>query len=387
MAVGERMIIPWIIFLIILLLYSIRVFRYLAGWRKTVEFISPNNSVNVYVSIIVPFRNEEDNILDLLNDLANQDYSAELFEVLLIDDHSEDSTARIVKDYCRDKSNFKLIQLPDNIFGKKAAIKSGIENSTGDLIITTDADCRTGRNWIFTVTSFYIHSNKPKMIIGLVDLLPEASFFKVFQQLEFLSLIGAGAGAAGISRPIYCNGANLIYEKGLYNKYKDPLSDAYISGDDTLFMLKVKKEHVNDIKLLKSRDAIVYTKAQNTFSDLLRQRIRWTSKAKHYKDFDIIYASIAVFAINVSVSISLVLMFAGHHWLIYPFLFTGKTIIDFMFLNSILKFFNKKNLLKYLIICQLIYPVYILIAGIAGNISGYRWKNRKYASSPFPIKT
>ena len=84
------MIIPWIIFLIILLLYSIRVFRYLAGWRKTVEFISPNNSVNVYVSIIVPFRNEEDNILDLLNDLANQDYSAELFEVLLIDDHPED---------------------------------------------------------------------------------------------------------------------------------------------------------------------------------------------------------------------------------------------------------------------------------------------------------
>jgi biofilm PGA synthesis N-glycosyltransferase PgaC len=386
-AVGKRMIIFWIISLIIFLLYSIRVFRYLAGWRRTAEFLPPDYSPDINVSIIVPFRNEEDNIIDLLNDLANQDYPVQLFEVLLIDDHSEDSTARIVKDYCRDKSNFKLIQLPDNIFGKKAAIKSGIENSAGDLIITTDADCRTGRNWIYTVTSFYIHSSKPKMIIGLVDLLPQASFFMVFQQLEFLSLIGTGAGAAGISRPIYCNGANFIYEKELYNKYKDPLNGTYVSGDDTLFMLKAKKEHVNDIKLLKSRDAIVYTRAQNTFRGLIRQRIRWTSKAKYYRDYDIIYTSIVVFALNVSVSISLVLMFSGHHWLIYPFLFTMKSVVDFILLNSILGFFNKKNLLKYLIICQLIYPIYILFTGIAGNISGYRWKNRKYASSPFPIKT
>jgi biofilm PGA synthesis N-glycosyltransferase PgaC len=381
------MIIFWIISLIILLLYSVRAFRYLAGWRRTVEFLPADYSPDINVSIIVPFRNEEDNILDLLNDLANQDYPVQLFEVLLIDDHSEDSTVHKVKDYCRDKSNFKLVQLPDNIFGKKAAIRSGIENSAGDLIITTDADCRTGRNWIYTITSFYIYSGKPKMIIGLVDLLPEDSFFRVFQQLEFLSLIGFGAGAAGISRPIYCNGANLIYEKELYTKFKDPLSDNYVSGDDTLFMLKAKKEHINEIKLLKSRDAIVYTRAQNTFRDLIRQRIRWTSKSKYYRDYDIIYTSIVVFALNVSVGASLVLMFAGHHWLIYPFLFTGKSIVDFMLLNSILKFFNKKNLLKYLIICQLIYPVYILITGIAGNISGYRWKNRKYASSPFPIKT
>jgi biofilm PGA synthesis N-glycosyltransferase PgaC len=381
------MIIIWIISLLLLLLYSIRIFRYLAGWRRIVEFSSANYPGNIYVSVIVPLRNEEDNIIDLLNDLAKQDYPVKLFEVLLIDDHSEDSTVRIIKSFCRARSNFRLIQLPDNIHGKKAAVKSGIENSAGGLIITTDADCRTGKKWISAVTSFYMNSNKPKMIIGLVDMLPEASFFKLFQQLEFLSLIGAGAGAAGISRPIYCNGANLVYEKELYNKYKDPLSDAYASGDDTLFMLKAKKEYINDIKLLKSRDAIVYTRAQRTFNDFIRQRIRWTSKSRYYKDYDTIYTSLVVFALNVSLTLSLVLIFTGHHWLIYPLMLTGKTIVDFIFLKSILRFFNKKNLLKYLIICQLIYPVYILFTGIAGNIAGYSWKNRKYANSPFPIKT
>ena len=369
----------WIITLTILLLYFIIIFRYLTGWKKVVEFTPDKYSWEISVSIIIPCRNEENNIKRLLQDLANQNYPEQLYEVLLIDDHSEDSTARIIKSYCRNIDNFRLIQLPLNISGKKAAIKAGIENSSGKLIITTDADCRAGRYWISTVTSFYLRNDKPKMIIGLVDMLPDASVFNKFQQLEFLSLIGSGAGAAGMSNPIYCNGANLIYEKELYYKFKDPLSATSVSGDDTLFMLKVKKNYPHEIKLLKSKDAIILTKPQLTFRDFIRQRIRWTSKAKYYKDYDIIYTSIVVFALNVSVCVSMILMFTKHHYLLYPALLSGKTIADFIILNSILKFFNKKKLLKYLIIFQLIYPAYISFAGILGNITGYKWKNRKHA--------
>jgi cellulose synthase/poly-beta-1,6-N-acetylglucosamine synthase-like glycosyltransferase len=379
------MYIFWITALTILLLYSIRIFRYRAGWKRAAEFSPDSYSREISISVIVPFRNEENNIQGLIKDLANQNYPGQLYEVLLIDDHSEDSTAGIIKNYCRDISNFRLIQLPVNISGKKAAIKAGIENAAGKLIITTDADCRTGRNWISAVTSFYLLDDKPKMIIGLVDLLPEASFFKKFQQLEFLSLIGSGAGAAGISHPVYCNGANLIYEKELYYKFRDPLSDTSVSGDDTLFMLKVKKNYQHEIKLLKSRDAIVYTKPQLSFRDFIRQRIRWASKAKYYKDYDIIYTSIVVFALNVSILISMILMFTGNHFLLYPALLTGKTIADFTILNSILKFFNKRDLLNYLIIFQIIYPLYISFTGILGNIAGYKWKNRKYAGFNFPF--
>ncbi|UCH15056.1 MAG: hypothetical protein JSV22_03600, partial [Bacteroidales bacterium] len=145
----------------------------------------------------------------------------------------------------------------------------------------------------------------------------------------------------------------------------------------TLFMLNVKKDYRKEIKLLKSKEAIVYTKSQLTVRDFIGQRIRWTSKAKLYRDFDVIYTSFIVLIINVSVFISMILVFTGSNYLLYPVLLCGKTLADTIFMNSILGFFNKKRLLKLLVLFQVIYPVYISTIGILGNIARYSWKNRR----------
>ena len=199
-----------IITLIFLVLYIIRIFQYLSGWKQVVEFKPSFSSHNIFVSIIIPVRNEENNIKGLLKDLINQNYPNELYEVILVNDHSEDSTTRIIEPFCSNHSNFRVIQLQENFYGKKEAIEAGIRNARGELIVTTDADCRAGNKWISAIASYYFQSDKPKMIIGLVDIISENTVYNKFQQLEFLSLVGSGAGAAGISHPIFCNGANLI---------------------------------------------------------------------------------------------------------------------------------------------------------------------------------
>ncbi len=373
-----------IITLILLVLYIIRIFQYLSGWRQVVEFKPPFSSHKIFVSIIIPFRNEENSIKELLGDLAGQNYPGQHYEVILVNDHSEDSTISIIESFCGCHDNFRLIQLKVNLYGKKQAIEAGIRTARGELIVITDADCRAGNKWISAITSYYFRSGKPGMIIGLVDIISEDTLFNKFQQLEFLSLVGSGAGAAGRLHPVFCNGANLIYEKDLFNRYKDPLSKASVSGDDTLFMLNVKKDYRQEIKLLKSKEAIVYTKSQRTVRDFLQQRIRWTSKARLYRDFDIIYTSVIVLLLNVSVLISMIFLFSGSNYLLYPVLLGGKTLTDTIFMNSILGFFNKKRLLKLLILFQVIYPVYISIVGIFGNIVSYSWKNRKtYINYPF----
>ena len=366
-----------IITLIFLVLYIIRIFQYLSGWKQVVEFKPSFSSHDIFVSIIIPFRNEQNNIKALLRDVVNQNYSDELYEVILVNDHSEDSTARIIEPFCSNHNNFRLIQLQENFYGKKEAIEAGFRNARGELIVITDADCRAGNKWISAITSYYFQSGKPKMIIGLVDIMSEDSFFNKFQQLEFLSLVGSGAGAAGTLHPIYCNGANLIYEKELFHKYKDPLNKESVSGDDTLFMLNVKKDYRQEIKLLKSKEAIIYTKSQLTIRDFIRQRIRWTSKARLYRDFDVIYTSIIVLMLNVSIFISMIFVLTGSNYLLYPVLLCGKTLTDTIFMNSILRFFNRRGLLKFLILFQVIYPVYISTIGILGNIVGYSWKNRR----------
>jgi len=366
-----------IITLTFLILYIIRISQYLSGWKQVTEFKPGNSLHKIFISIIIPFRNEEKNIKGLLKDLANQNYPDILYEVILVNDHSEDSTTQIIEPFCSNHKNFRLIQLPENFYGKKEAIETGIRNAAGELIVTTDADCRAGNKWISTIAAYYFESDKPEMIIGLVDIMSEDTFYNKFQQLEFLSLAGSGAGAVGISQPIFCSGANLIYEKELFNKYKDPLNRTSVSGDDTLFMLKLKKECKHEIKLLKSKEAIVYTKSQLTIGEFIRQRIRWTSKAIFYKDQNIIYTSIIVLTLNVSILISIILIFTNRYYSLYPVLLFGKTLTDFIFMKSILKFFNKKRLLKFLILFQVFYPLYISIIGIFGNIAGYSWKNRK----------
>jgi cellulose synthase/poly-beta-1,6-N-acetylglucosamine synthase-like glycosyltransferase len=365
-----------IITLTLLVLYIIRISHYLAGWRQITEF-KPNNSLHeILISIIIPFRNEEKNIKGLLKDLANQTYPEGLFEVIFVNDHSEDLTTQIIKPFCSNHKNFRLIQLQENFYGKKEALETGIRDATGELIVTTDADCRAGNKWISTIAAYYVEYNKPEMIIGLVDMKSGSTLYSKFQQLEFLSLIGSGAGAVGISQPIFCSGANLIYKKEVFDKYKDPLIKKHVSGDDTLFMLKLKSEARHEIKLLKSKEAIVYTQPQITIGKFVQQRIRWTSKAKFYKDYNIIYSSVIVLTLNVSILISMILIFTNKYYSLYPVLIFGKTLIDFIFMNSVLKFFNKKRLLKFLILFQVFYPLYISIIGILGNFAGYRWKNR-----------
>ncbi|UCH15167.1 MAG: glycosyltransferase, partial [Bacteroidales bacterium] len=222
-----------IITLIFLVLYIIRIFQYLSGWKQVAEFKHSFSSHEVFVSIIVPFRNEENNIKGLLEDLASQNYPGQLFEVIMVNDHSEDSTKRIVESFCSNHNNFQLIQLKENSYGKKQAIEAGIKNARGELIVITDADCRAGNKWLSAITSFYLQSGMPGMIIGLVDIMPDNTLFNKFQQLEFLSLVGSGAGAAGRLHPVFCSGANLIYEKELFHKYEDPLNRESASGDDT----------------------------------------------------------------------------------------------------------------------------------------------------------
>ncbi len=371
------MLIIWIVTLTFLALYGYKIIQLYAGWKRLDEFKNFNSREEITVSIIVPLRNEEDNITKLLTDLTEQDYPQTLFEVILVNDHSTDLTSRKIQPFCDKYSNIRLLELQKHHKGKKAALDAGVKNSTGEIVVTTDADCRVGKKWVSAIISYYTWCNKPEMIIGLVDMKSDNSVFSKFQQFEFTTLIAAGAGAAGISHPLFCNGANLIYKKSVYLKYADPLNTKSASGDDTLFMLKVKKDFKQGIKVLKSKTGVVYIKPQKNLHSFIRQRIRWTSKSKYYRDFDIISSAIIVLMTNVSLVISIILLLTLKNYLLFPVLFAVKNIADFVFVRETFRFFNKKNLVKYLVMFQFIYPFYITVIGILGNFATYSWKERK----------
>ncbi|MCK5822538.1 MAG: glycosyltransferase [Bacteroidales bacterium] len=366
-----------VIFYTIAAIYFILILLLYIGWIKNETFfIDKNQNKNdLFVSIIIAVRNEENSISAIIDDITEQTYNN--FELIIIDDHSKDSTIKIIEALSKKNPPIKLLKLTNNVSGKKSALAKGIENAQGKLIITTDADCRMNKNWLTTIVSFY-KQHLPKMIVSPVIFEDEKNIFEKMQSLEFFSLIGSGAGAININHAIMCNGANLAFEKNIFLEFNNALNNNFSSGDDVFLLLKTKKKYNKKILFLKSLDATVYTKASPSFKHFINQRKRWTSKSRAYYDFDILFVAIIVFLTNFSLMFSLVAsIFNFQYFYCFIIIFIVKSFIDFCFLLNITKFFNKVKLMNLFIPLQLLYFFYISFVSVMGNISKFEWKERK----------
>jgi cellulose synthase/poly-beta-1,6-N-acetylglucosamine synthase-like glycosyltransferase len=361
--------------LLVLMVYGITIVSFALGWFKLKYFHHSAQFIKIPVSIVIACRNEENNLAHLFQSLLQQDYPKENTEIIVVDDHSEDNTYSGLKQYAAKHKQLKILQNPDTQQGKKAALAYGIQHSTSEIIVTTDADCRMGKKWLSELVAYYT-INKPKILIAPVAFEPLTTIFAKFQALEFTSLIASGAGAAGINKPIMCNGANLLFEKSLFNK--NTLHSNYASGDDIFLLLQAKKENSRDIHFIKSRDAIVYTNPNQTLSGFFNQRIRWTSKSKAYRDFDIIITALTVAASNFLLAFWLIYtIFRPNQWYIFIFLFAIKSLADLLILIPGIRFFHQKSLLWLFLPLQIIYPFYIVATTCMGWLANFSWKGRK----------
>lgn len=380
------MVDPVSIFIIILaglgFLYILIIAIYTFGWYKLVDFVLESKKFKTAISVIVPARNEEENILALLNDLKLQDYPISLFEIIVVDDNSTDTTALLTERFINGNSEFpvQLLKIHEDNFEtayKKKAINMAINKAKGQLIITTDADCRLGQQWLSTFAGLY-EDSKPKMIVGPVIFHNEESLFEKMQTIEFLSLIAITGGAIKIGRPVMCNGANLAYEKQAFYDVGEFSEDNFSSGDDVFLLLKMRKKFGNkSVRFLKNTNALVFTEAKKTLSDFYHQRVRWASKNKGY-DVNILIISVTVYLTNLFLLLGLLAALFYQALLIPAIIaFLIKAIVDLPIILGIIKFVNRKKLILYSFPLALLYPLYIVIIGALGILGNYNWKGRK----------
>lgn len=360
----------------ILIIYSLIILYFLYGWQKLKPFIYSDFNTQIPISIIVACRNEEENIQKLLECLTKQSYPKEKTEIIIINDHSTDNTRDIILRFTKNLPQIKLLDLTDTMRGKKDALAFGIKNSKSDIIITTDADCVMKQDWLNTMIQYYAE-HKPKILVGSVSFIKTSNIFNKLQALEFLSLIGSGAGAIGINKSIMCNGANLLFEKALYKNSNTQNNLA--SGDDIFLMLYAKSIDKKSIHFIKSSKAIVYTKPSKTIRDFFYQRVRWTSKSKAYRDFDIIFTAIFVTLANLVLASSFIYSFFNHSFLsIFVLLFIFKSIVDLVLIIPVSIFFSHTRNLYLFFPLQIIYPFYIVITVIFGLTGNFTWKGRYF---------
>jgi glycosyltransferase involved in cell wall biosynthesis len=357
--------IVWLFAVVFSLMYLFVMMGFLSGWNGLVNYTQKQKQHHTRVSILLPFYNEFENLEACVEGLVHQQIQTTLVEILLIDDHSTDGSTKLAQQLATQYYQVSYLANPEGTKGKKAALETGIASAKGDLIITTDADCSHPPHWLSTMIDYY-ETQQAGLIIGPVTMQIGTSWLQKFQGIEFVSLIGTTGGAAGINRPIMCNGANLAFTKAVYQEFSDPFKKEFLSGDDVFLMHQVKSRYPESIHFIKSAQALVETKSAGSWKQFFRQRFRWASKTPGYTDSDTLFTAGVVFGISLTIILSALLMIQDLNFykpLLFVFLF--KTAIDSWFFFWVAPFFNKRKLAVYIPLFELFYSLYVVIASVS----------------------
>jgi poly-beta-1,6-N-acetyl-D-glucosamine synthase len=367
----------------VLILIAIHILILLAiccGIMAAYSTARPNKiSREQMISVIVPFRNEESNLGDLMINLLSQEYSN--FEIILVDDHSTDGSVDVIRPYL-DESWIKVLSSSGH--GKKHALTHGIAVSAGEIIVTTDADCSFSDHWLSTINSSF-ESDRIKMVFGSVRITPGNKTFEGMQCLEFASVVGVGIAAHAFGIPLYCNGANLAFRKQAFqdvNGYDGNLEIP--SGDDEFLLKKISAKYPGGIGFVSSRHAIVTTKPQNSVAEFFHQRIRWAGKWNMTAGIASRVFAVSVYLMQCAIIAGYILLLLNPNINALAFALGGKVTLELVLLFLMASHLQFPVRLKNFVLLQIVYPFYVIYVGIAANFSTYVWKGRRHHSRAMP---
>lgn len=370
------------IFLFLTLAYSVLITFFVVGIFREKRKNYRRNSWLPQVTVIVPARNEAAVILRCLHSLQKQTYPGEKLQVIIVDDHSTDSTGEVVRNFIQASQawNFTLIShRQDGITPtyKKAAITRALPRARGEIIFTTDADCVVQPRWVELMVAQY--SSQTGMLPGLVTFRREAekNLFHKLQTLEYAGLVFAGVGAVGNNYPLICNAANLSYRRSAFDAVGGFQGHDHLpSGDDDLLMQNIHRLTPYRIHYSLHPETVTYTNPVHTLTEFYHQRARWASKSLHYPGLvtSLLLFTIYLFYAGLFFATPLAVVGKLPVWLVAAG-WAGKLIPEILVILPALKILDRRDLIPYLPIAEVFHVPYIVVAGFAGFFKLFRWKS------------
>ncbi len=338
-----------------------------------------NNPDQPYISVIIAARNEEKNLDSCLNAFITQNYPQNRYEIIVVNDRSEDGTPEIIARYVDRDSHFRMLDIkksnPD-MAPKKWAVHCGIESARGEIILVTDADCVVNPGWIRAMARYF------EKDVGLVagysplDRFPATSVLYNLVCLDGLALAGVAAGSFGWEFPLTCNGRNLAYRKSVYETVGGFRSiGRFVSGDDDLFLHLVCQKKRWKMKYSIDRESMVSSIPPKTLNAFFNQRTRHASKGRHYP-FSITIGLIATYLFNLMLMISL---FFPRLWSLFFIVFLVKSLFEFILIFQMAKIFGKERLLWFFPVGMIVHIFYVVFFGFWGQIGRFRWKGDPFS--------
>ncbi len=365
-------------------LYILVLFLYLIGEKRIPSIASKNIDPKTTFSVVIPFRNEANNLPDLLASLASIEYPSALFEIFLVNDASEDNSEEIITTWIAHnnlQTNVQLIQSERSTASpKKDAITTAVKKASYDWIVTTDADCVIPSQWL-QLYSNYIHNKDVSLVAAPVVYKGASSVLNQFQIQDGLSLQAITMGAFGWKNPILANGANMAYLRETFNTLNGFSGNDHIASGDDIFMLeKVYSKTPSRVGFLKSKDAIVFTNTQADWGSILNQRIRWASKTSKQKSLLPKLLGFLILYVNLIVLLTpLAILTNPTEYALLALTAVGvKFCMDYIFLLNCGKVLGVRLHFGYFILSFCLYPFIFILVLIGSVLSNYSWKGRTF---------
>ncbi len=280
-------------YLFLFLMYQKLRRKNFSNFRKKDYFEKKNT-----FTLIVAFRNERERISPLLSAVQCQDYPKENFEIIFIDDHSDDGTSERIENELKNSAlRYRIIEAAPDAQGKKAAVSRAVAESQTELIMCTDADCVPCPTWMSEMIE-YFEEKKPEMLFSRVFIVPENNLVSNLQHIEFAALVAAGAIFAAIGKPLYGNAASMLFKKSTFLKVGGYEGNAHIPSGDDEFLLK-KIAQIGRVEFCFSESANVGTFGAKTLASFMAQRVRWASKWRAHGDFFHAAGALGVFLMQL----------------------------------------------------------------------------------------
>jgi len=340
-------------------------------WEYTPAIIPGSTPL---VSLIIPFRNEEENFQKTLDSVKELSVA----EIIFCNDHSEDDSVDIIEHYIRQYNLGHWRLITNSGHGKKAAITTAIGYSRYEIILTTDADCFMTNRGLNHLLSFFQNIDI-QMVCGPVMVTAGDSFLEKYQIAEWASISLVTNYFFRIKRPLMCSAANMAYRKAAFLAVEGYRNNELISsGDDEFLLKKIARKFTSDsIKYINHPEAIVKTLPTVDFGTYISQRARWAGKWKAHRQFEHACTAMLFFIIAL-IQVSTVLLLGGNlESILYFFVFwMAKIGVDHLVLGRVMAAYHKKQSIFTMVSNSVFHPLSVILIGIFSIFVKNTWKGR-----------
>ncbi len=359
------------ILFIVTILYLCQIGIFLIGLKCNRNKLQ--SPTNLTISVIIAARNEEANLHDCLESVTNQTYPISLYEIIIINDGSTDGTERICNEFIKLYPNIKKIEIIDDkiIRGKANALAQGIEASTGDIILITDADCTVPRTWVEHTAKRY----DPEVgLIGGFTLQKATTPFEGMQSLDWTFILGMSAASANLGHPLGSIGNNLSFRRSAYDQVGGYRKLKFSVTEDYVVVQAIVSSHKWNYIYPIDLNHLVESKSCADFQSLIRQKHRWGKGGLDMKPL-----GLAIMIIGFSMHLSPFVMLICGGILQTASALMVKFIADYVFLYQILSRLERKEDLRWFYWFEIYFMLYVLFLPFLVFFGGkVKWKGREF---------